>query len=464
MGLEPERYIVGNELNSLNPVTGQPEFFFKAIGKALTKTWKKVKNVAKKVAPVLLPLAAPFLLPTMPAFLASGIGSFGGALIGGADLKSALKSGIMAGVTAGALNKLAGGSFAGSRTNPNASFSDAGKSISSGEAFKFSNPFSSSPSTVSQAIQSTPDELSFMADAGTTSVPDSNVLSTDEILKQNVADTAAVQTTPKPTDYLANQPKITPDTDLNFFEKYIWNPGENVAGLDASGNYITKGEATLEGLLSTNRTSINPEYQALQQAAKQNALAGVSDAARQKAVQETLLEGAKAEAPGFLAKYGPAGAVAGGSYLAYDALTAPDPEDEPEGPSFEEQQNKLYEEAMAELDSEGDRYVGRETGPTSGFQTSGSNLDKLLAQYYGIGGGEEDEVSVFDRLYGRPIRAAGGGEIVGPGTPTSDSIPAMLSDGEFVMNARAVRGAGNGDRTAGAKRMYQMMRQLEGRG
>ena len=31
MGIEPERYIVGNELNSINPVTGQPEFFLKKI-------------------------------------------------------------------------------------------------------------------------------------------------------------------------------------------------------------------------------------------------------------------------------------------------------------------------------------------------------------------------------------------------------------------------------------------------
>ncbi len=29
MGIEPGRYIVGNELNSKNPVTGQPEFFLK---------------------------------------------------------------------------------------------------------------------------------------------------------------------------------------------------------------------------------------------------------------------------------------------------------------------------------------------------------------------------------------------------------------------------------------------------
>jgi len=53
------------------------------------------------------------------------------------------------------------------------------------------------------------------------------------------------------------------------------------------------------------------------------------------------------------------------------------------------------------------------------------------------------------------------GQISGPGTETSDSIPAMLSDGEFVMTARAVRGAGKGNRLAGAKKMYALMHQLE---
>jgi hypothetical protein len=53
------------------------------------------------------------------------------------------------------------------------------------------------------------------------------------------------------------------------------------------------------------------------------------------------------------------------------------------------------------------------------------------------------------------------GQIEGPGTETSDDIPAMLSDGEFVMTARAVRGAGNGSRREGAKKMYAMMHQLE---
>ena len=58
-------------------------------------------------------------------------------------------------------------------------------------------------------------------------------------------------------------------------------------------------------------------------------------------------------------------------------------------------------------------------------------------------------------------RAAAGGAISGPGTGTSDSIPAMLSDGEFVMTAKAVRGMGDGSRKKGAAQMYQMMNKLE---
>lgn len=53
------------------------------------------------------------------------------------------------------------------------------------------------------------------------------------------------------------------------------------------------------------------------------------------------------------------------------------------------------------------------------------------------------------------------GQISGPGTEKSDSIPAMLSDGEFVMTAKAVRGAGGGSRREGAKRMYALMHRLE---
>ena len=61
------------------------------------------------------------------------------------------------------------------------------------------------------------------------------------------------------------------------------------------------------------------------------------------------------------------------------------------------------------------------------------------------------------------LNAATGGHVRGPGTATSDSIPAYLSDGEFVMTTRAVRGAGNGSLRDGAKRLYAMMDELERR-
>ena len=75
---------------------------------------------------------------------------------------------------------------------------------------------------------------------------------------------------------------------------------------------------------------------------------------------------------------------------------------------------------------------------------------------------------------GQPQRFAKGGDaqptrfprkngpINGPGTGTSDDIPAMLSDGEFVFTAKAVRNAGNGSRRKGAARMYKLMKMLEG--
>lgn len=88
--------------------------------------------------------------------------------------------------------------------------------------------------------------------------------------------------------------------------------------------------------------------------------------------------------------------------------------------------------------------------------------------YFNEGGNVDTEV--FVRM---------NGDINGPGTEVSDDIPAMLSDGEFVMTGRAVRGAGgfdfdqdkdgiitlikNGEesREKGTELMYKMMNLFE---
>ena len=70
-------------------------------------------------------------------------------------------------------------------------------------------------------------------------------------------------------------------------------------------------------------------------------------------------------------------------------------------------------------------------------------------------GGSKEDIQNFPRKTG---------QISGPGTGTSDSIPAMLSDGEFVMTKRAVAAAGGGSVRKGAKQMYALMRNLENKG
>lgn len=75
----------------------------------------------------------------------------------------------------------------------------------------------------------------------------------------------------------------------------------------------------------------------------------------------------------------------------------------------------------------------------------------------------DGELTYADILKGRGVDLRDGGEASGPGTGTSDSIPAKLSDGEFVMTAKAVKGAGDGDRKEGVRKMYALMNNLEGR-
>ena len=53
MGINPERYIVGNDFNSINPVTGQPEFFLKKIFKGAKKALKSIAPYAGTIAGIM---------------------------------------------------------------------------------------------------------------------------------------------------------------------------------------------------------------------------------------------------------------------------------------------------------------------------------------------------------------------------------------------------------------------------
>lgn len=82
-----------------------------------------------------------------------------------------------------------------------------------------------------------------------------------------------------------------------------------------------------------------------------------------------------------------------------------------------------------------------------------------------MGGGNIKSVPVRNNQFGvkeLDYRAGGGFVPVGV-KERADDVPAMLSKNEFVMTADAVRGAGNGDINKGARKMYNLMKNLETR-
>jgi len=124
LGVEdPERYIVGSGVNSLNPDTQLPEFFvgklfkkarkvFKKVVKGVKKTLKKVGKVLKKASAVVLPVVLTLAFPAMGSIMTGALSGGIGTLINGGNLKDALKAAAIGGVTGavvkGGYNKLTG--------------------------------------------------------------------------------------------------------------------------------------------------------------------------------------------------------------------------------------------------------------------------------------------------------------------------------------------------------------------
>jgi hypothetical protein len=61
-----------------------------------------------------------------------------------------------------------------------------------------------------------------------------------------------------------------------------------------------------------------------------------------------------------------------------------------------------------------------------------------LAGLFGTAGANGNVGGLIGGLLGG-LKLAGGGHVSGRGTGRSDSIPAMLSNGEYVVNAKATR-------------------------
>jgi hypothetical protein len=202
------------------------------------------------------------------------------------------------------------------------------------------------------------------------------------------------------------------------------------AGLGGLGGYMAQGSFNTANAIPPGRTAVGSTV-------SQNT--GEADFAVNKSIPKFV----PSEDPGIFSKIGTFAkenpfTTAGIAGLGLTAL----------GGGFDDDEEKKTETAMRPYPT-GKARLG--TGIVDGMEFNLNN--------------EEERKEYFRRVrekqgIGR-VMAANGGEVNGPGTGTSDSVPARLSDGEFVLTAKAVRGAGGGDRDLGAARMYDMMSELE---
>jgi len=98
-------------------------------------------------------------------------------------------------------------------------------------------------------------------------------------------------------------------------------------------------------------------------------------------------------------------------------------------------------------------FKGGVAGATAAVKSIESQQGAITKAMLQIGIGMEN--ALRQALGQKPIKRAGGGAVYGPGTSTSDEVPAMLSNGEHVFSADEVR------RMGGQRAVYQFRAQLQ---
>lgn len=439
---------------TINPATGLPEFgffsrLFKAVGKVfkaavnvVTAIVRPVVNVVKKVAenPIgraILTVGATMLLgPGSALFGGAGLaGSLGMAAMpnlalafntaaastlvnwaSGQKFSDALKGGLLAGATVGVGSKLL--NLTPEAYTKAAEQAAGAKTAGLGESYSGNMPEA--------------EELSAPAPIEDRSVAVTSAKEASKAVGSPVSASEISTAAGSPTS-------ASTVAEQSWLGKTFGKPGQWVQENIMPSGIKAKGEAA--------------QYEAFN-----------STLARTGS-EELANEAFKSAAPSFLRTYGPLAAVGiGGAYLAgaFDPATG---EDAGPPPGYEGMLDERYRGKTGyQLLEEDPQKWGFKLGDV---ETTYSNIDPYASNYLSSSPLTRDGVGSLLTY------AAGGGEmrpqdfprktgpIDGPGTGTSDSIPAMLSDGEFVMTARAVRGAGGGSRREGAKRMYALMKSLE---
>ena len=363
LDLDPERYVVGMGIASLNANTGLEEFFLKKVGKFF-------KKVVKKVAPYAGIIAAPFTGGASAAL----IGGLGG-LASGKGLKGALAGaagGFGASKLLGGIGSLAGAAGTGAST---------GASTGGGLLSKIVGGAKKIGSGIGSLFTGSP-------------------LQPDALEQFGLSEADLAQMGYDPSDFESQK------SGLGGFLSGLVRGG----GADDKGQFGLIGDILGGGLGGADgRMGLGGTLATGGIAALLGKLA-FDEAKNRKGVPLTPLTQMDAA----------------GRYNIEAEIARRMGKEKPSPVEF----GLLPAGTLPQLSG------GR---PTMKQATQGMmNGGMVMPMRYAEGGNVAAED--FERM---------NGDINGPGTETSDEVPAMLSDGEFVMTGRAVRGAGAFDMAKG---------------
>lgn len=499
---------------TINPMTGLPEFFLdravKSIGNAVKSVGRGISDAVKGIGRAvksfasstvgrivttvalgffLGPAAASLLGVTSAAGVAavSGfVGGFGSSLLGGQNLRTALKTGAIGALTAGAASGISGGAAAFQGTGvapptPGEALSQQFRKFTGGlESLGARAPSISEAPPVSDTVQMAqanvpPPESAFRpieypSGQGPTpgGIDNVQLASAQGPTVSDAGPGLRVNTAPGNVMLIETIPENTAPGDVMLIETI---PEETLPPLGRLRNPMVSpaettsrlGEAfypTPKAAISTTRVPLygNPENvpglrsDYFSSGASKTAVPGMGQGIMSAA--KNIYGGEYMKAASDLGDvfFGSTPRTIGTGLALTSVLSKPK---QPGPPGI------IPKETGYDLLRRSPEIYG--VTPGGGYIVYGNpyNYSQRMTQ-----GGI---AAVAPRRYALGGYAAGGntrfprrtGPINGPGTETSDSIPAMLSDGEFVMTARAVRGAGKGSRREGAKKMYAMMKALE---
>jgi len=449
---------------TINPYTGLPEFFLKKIGRALKKFAKSTVGrivIGVALGAFLGPMAvgalsstAGITLGTAAQFgLSAGIGTFGASLLAGDGLKNSLRKGITAGLTSYVGSGLVSDAgFSGVPSNTPKTFGEGftrgveqitAPFKAAAEMVRPAAPAPAAASLAAPAVSPAPSAAQIVETGGPTGSPVLGGFS--DFTRGMPPPPAAAPGAPAPSSpFPAGQVPLRPVGDP--FVDAVESAGMQTpasAGLRSTPAAPKTFGERISDFYSERLSPTRASIQGRSADTIFNDLVTTKGLPKTAETMKLAQDMATKEAPGVFAKYGPLAATGA---LALEATTGGisnlfKPIEGEGGMSLEEYNRQRAEEAAAFRQARPEFFGGFVRGA----------FDRM--PYTAARGSSPEGVTNFPRRTGA---------INGPGTGTSDSIPAMLSDGEFVFTAKSVRNMGNGSRRKGAAKMYRLMKMLEG--